>query len=102
MWARPNGYYPGSARWRPGWRAPRSPRCDPPRPPPRPVDGSRHGYDFDTLADDLATVLDRLAVHDVTLVGHSMGGGAVARYLARHGTRRIARVLLTSSPRGPV
>jgi pimeloyl-ACP methyl ester carboxylesterase len=56
-----------------------------------------HGYDFDTLADDLAAVLDRLELHDVTLVGHSMGGGEVARYLSRHGTRRIARVLLTSA-----
>jgi pimeloyl-ACP methyl ester carboxylesterase len=55
------------------------------------------GYDFDTLADDLAIVLDRLDLHDVTLVGHSMGGGEVARYLARHGTRRITRALLTSA-----
>jgi len=55
------------------------------------------GYDFDTFADDLATVLDRLELHDVTLVGHSMGGGEVARYLARHGTQRIARAVLTSA-----
>jgi len=56
-----------------------------------------HGYDFDTLADDLAAVLDRLDLHDVTLVGHSMGGGEIARYLARHGTARIARAVLTSA-----
>src|SRR6185295_17449748 len=55
------------------------------------------GYDFDTLADDLATVLDRLDLHDVTLVGHSMGGGEIARYLSRHGTRRIARTVLVSA-----
>jgi pimeloyl-ACP methyl ester carboxylesterase len=51
------------------------------------------GYDFDSF-DDLAVVLDRLELHDVTLVGHSMGG-EVARYLSRHGARRIARVVLT-------
>jgi pimeloyl-ACP methyl ester carboxylesterase len=55
------------------------------------------GYDFDSFADDLAAVLERLDLHDVTLVGHSMGGGEVARYLARHGTRRIARAVLTSA-----
>jgi non-heme chloroperoxidase len=55
------------------------------------------GYDFDTLADDLAAVLDRLELRGVTLVGHSMGGGEIARYLSRHGTRRIARVVLTSA-----
>jgi non-heme chloroperoxidase len=55
------------------------------------------GYDFDTLADDLATVLDRLDLRDVTLVGHSMGGGEVARYLSRHGTKRVSRAVLTSA-----
>ena len=55
------------------------------------------GYDFDTLADDLAAVLDQLDLRGVTLVGHSMGGGEIARYLSRHGTRRIARVVLTSA-----
>jgi pimeloyl-ACP methyl ester carboxylesterase len=43
-----------------------------------------HGYDFDTLADDLACVLDTLDLRDVTLVGHSMGCGEIARYLSRH------------------
>jgi len=52
------------------------------------------GYDYDTLSGDLASVLDHLDLSDVTLVGHSMGGGEVVRYLARHGTARIARVLL--------
>jgi pimeloyl-ACP methyl ester carboxylesterase len=55
------------------------------------------GYDFDTLADDLAAVLDRLDLRDVTLVAHSMGGGEVARYLARHGAARIARAVLVST-----
>jgi len=54
------------------------------------------GYDFDTLAADLAQVLDQLDLHDVTLVGHSMGAGEVARYLATWGGRRISRVLLVA------
>ena len=54
------------------------------------------GYDFDTLADDLAAVLEHLDLRDVTLVSHSMGSGEVARYLARHGAERIARVALIS------
>ena len=54
------------------------------------------GYDYDTLSGDLAAVLDRLDLSDVTLVGHSMGSGEVVRYLARHGTTRIARVLLVA------
>jgi non-heme chloroperoxidase len=55
------------------------------------------GYDYDTLADDLAAVLDHLDLQGVTLVGFSMGGGEVARYLARHGARRVARAVLISS-----
>lgn len=54
------------------------------------------GYDFDTLAADLAAVLDRLDLRDVVLVGHSMGAGEVTRYLARHGSDRIARVMLVA------
>jgi pimeloyl-ACP methyl ester carboxylesterase len=54
------------------------------------------GYDFDTLADDLAALIDHLDLRDVTLVSHSMGSGEVARYLSRHGTGRIARVALVS------
>jgi non-heme chloroperoxidase len=54
------------------------------------------GYDFDTLADDLAAVLDHLDLRGVTLVSHSMGSGEVARYLTRHGTARVARVALVS------
>ena len=44
------------------------------------------GYDYDTFADDLAAVLDKLDVQGATLVGFSMGGGEVARYLSRHGS----------------
>jgi non-heme chloroperoxidase len=52
------------------------------------------GYDYDTLADDLAALLDRLDLHDVTLVGHSMGPGEIVRYLSRHGSARVARVAM--------
>ncbi|KZM75649.1 alpha/beta fold hydrolase [Nocardia terpenica] len=55
------------------------------------------GYDFDTLADDLATVIERLDLRDVTLVGHSTGTGEIVRYLARHGSDRVARIVLVSS-----
>ena len=54
------------------------------------------GYDFDTLADDLATVIEHLDLRGATLVGHSMGGAQVVRYLARHGADRVARVALVS------
>jgi pimeloyl-ACP methyl ester carboxylesterase len=54
------------------------------------------GYDFDTLADDLAAVLDQLDLRDATLVGHSMGAGEVARYLSRHGSGRVARAVLVA------
>ena len=52
------------------------------------------GYDYDTLADDLATLIDTLGLRDVTLVGFSMGGGEVARYIGRHGTKRVAKAVL--------
>lgn len=55
------------------------------------------GYEFDRLADDLATVLDQLELQQVTLVGHSTGTGEIVRYLARHGSGRIARIVLVSS-----
>jgi pimeloyl-ACP methyl ester carboxylesterase len=64
-------------------------------------DDPGHGYEFDTLADDLAAVIDQLDLREVTLVGFSMGAGEAARYLSRHGSSRIARVLLTS-PNTPV
>jgi non-heme chloroperoxidase len=54
------------------------------------------GYDFDTLAADLAAVLEQRDLRGVTLVGHSMGAGEVARYLARYGGQRIARTMLVA------
>jgi pimeloyl-ACP methyl ester carboxylesterase len=53
-----------------------------------------NGYDFDTLADDLATVVEELDLTDLTLIGHSMGGGEIIRFLTRHGDKRVARVAL--------
>lgn len=55
------------------------------------------GYDYDTLADDLKAVLDELDLHNVTLVGFSMGGGEVARYLSRHGSERVAKAVFVSA-----
>ncbi len=60
-------------------------------------DDPGRGYDMDTLADDLAQLIRRLDLQGVTLVGQSMGCAEVARYLARHGTGRIARVALIST-----
>jgi len=60
-------------------------------------DDPGRGYDFDRLADDLAALLDGLDLSEVTLVGHSMGGAEITRYLSRHGGRRIARIALVSS-----
>lgn len=51
-------------------------------------------YDYDTLADDFAAVLDSLDLRDVTLVAHSMGSGEAVRYLTRHGSKRVARLVL--------
>lgn len=59
-------------------------------------DDPGRGYEFDTLADDLAALLDARDLRAVTLVGHSMGCGEIARYLARHGAGRVARVALLS------
>jgi len=55
------------------------------------------GYDYDTFADDLAQLVNALDLHDATFVGHSMGGGEVARYIARHGEKRVAKVAFVSS-----
>ena len=52
------------------------------------------GNDLDTYADDLAELLDALDVSDAVLIGHSTGGGEVARYIGRHGTARVARAVL--------
>ena len=55
------------------------------------------GFDYDTLADDLAAVLDALDLKNVTLVTHSMAGGEAVRYLSRHGSKRVARVALIAA-----
>lgn len=55
------------------------------------------GYDYDTFADDLATIIEALDLYEVTLIGHSMGGGEVARYIGRHGESRIARAGFVSA-----
>src|ERR1700677_1742297 len=57
-------------------------------------DDPGRGYDYDTLADDLAMVIEHLDLREVTLVGHSMAGGEIVRYLTRHGDARIARIVL--------
>ena len=56
-----------------------------------------HGNDMDHYADDLATVLEHLDVTGVSLIGFSTGGGEVARYVGRHGTKRLARLGLISA-----
>jgi non-heme chloroperoxidase len=60
-------------------------------------DDPGRGYEFDTLADDLAALLNRMDLTDVTLVGHSMGGGEIVRYLSRHGNQRVAQIVLVGS-----
>jgi non-heme chloroperoxidase len=57
-------------------------------------DDSGHGHDYDTLADDLEAVMSAMDVRDATLVGYSFGSGECVRYLARHGSRRVARLML--------
>jgi non-heme chloroperoxidase len=52
------------------------------------------GHDMDTYADDLAQLIDQLDLREVVLVGHSTGGGEVTRYVGRHGSDRVAKVLL--------
>ena len=54
------------------------------------------GYDYDTFAADLSTLLDHLDLHDAVLVGHSMGTGEVTRYLGTRGSARVARGVLVS------
>ena len=52
------------------------------------------GNDMDTYADDLATLINTLDLKDAVLVGHSTGGGEVARYIGRHGTKRVSKAVL--------
>ena len=55
------------------------------------------GYDYDTFADDLAALIDALDLQDITLVGHSMGGGEIARYIGRHGEKRVAKAAFVAA-----
>jgi non-heme chloroperoxidase len=55
------------------------------------------GNEMDTYADDLATVVEKLGLKDAIHVGHSTGGGEVARYIGRHGTERVAKTVLISA-----
>ena len=55
------------------------------------------GNDMDTYADDLAELVAKLNLKDAIHIGHSTGGGEVARYIGRHGTKRVAKAVLISS-----
>ena len=55
------------------------------------------GYDYDTLADDLADVIEQTGAKDATLLGFSMGGGEVARYLSRHDGKHVKQAILVAS-----
>lgn len=56
-----------------------------------------NGYDYDTLAQDLKAIMDSLDLQDAVLVGFSMGGGEVVRYLSRYGSDRVSKIVLISS-----
>lgn len=55
------------------------------------------GYDYDTLADDLADVIEQTGAKEATLLGFSMGGGEVARYLSRHDGKHVKQAILVAS-----
>jgi len=55
------------------------------------------GNDMDHYADDLAALMEALDLHDAVLVGHSTGGGEVARYIGRHGTARLSKAVLVGA-----
>jgi non-heme chloroperoxidase len=56
-----------------------------------------NGNEMDTYADDLAALLEKLDVKNAVMAGHSTGGGEVARYLGRHGTKRVAKAVLIAA-----
>jgi non-heme chloroperoxidase len=56
-----------------------------------------NGNEMNTFADDLATLMDKLDLKNATLIGFSMGGGEVARYIGRHGTKRVAKAALIAA-----
>jgi non-heme chloroperoxidase len=53
-----------------------------------------NGNEMDTYADDLSALIEKLDLKDIILIGHSTGGGEATRYIGRHGTKRIAKVVL--------
>ena len=55
------------------------------------------GYDYDTLSDDLAAVIEQTGAQDAVLIGFSMGGGEVARYMSRHNGKGVSKAVLVSS-----
>src|SRR5688572_4232292 len=64
---------------------------------------SSSGNDMNTYADDLAQLINKLELTDITMVGHSTGGGEVTRYIGRHGTSRVVgAVLISAVPPGLV
>ena len=56
-----------------------------------------NGYEYDTLSDDLASVLEQTVARDATIIGFSMGGGEVARYMSRHFAKDVVQAVLVSS-----
>lgn len=56
-----------------------------------------HGNEMDTFSDDLAALVEKLNLTNAIHVGHSMGGGEVARYIGRHGTKRVAKAVLIAA-----
>ena len=56
-----------------------------------------NGYDYDTLAQDLHSLMEALDLQDATIVGFSMGGGEVARYLGKYGSERVSKAVLASA-----
>ena len=55
------------------------------------------GYDYDTFADDLHKLITQLDLNDVTLAGFSMGGGEVARYVGKHGSKRVSKAVFIAA-----
>jgi non-heme chloroperoxidase len=55
------------------------------------------GNDMDGYADDLAALIEALDLKDITMVGHSTGGGEVTRYVGRHGTKRVSKIVLIAA-----